>query len=262
MLLNQNFISAISNGGSINYLFTFSFANFSMRLSTSDIEIIYNNCIYYSGIEANNLTFANLSKTNDVEIRMANKYCDQKVSVEELLQAKVEIQLAILETGGTIFVEKIWRGFVSKVVADNGTLAITITPSMLKLNQSIGELYSPICRACFGSAQCGVNVEHYKAYGKISTILSSDCFSGTHDNNKTMPSGYYRYGLLKMTSGKLAGLCLQIKDEKNGDVYLLKATNLLSVGDEYVIFAGCDKTLTTCKNKFNNVVNFRGEPFI
>ena len=55
---------------------------------------------------------------------------------------------------------------------------------------------------------------------------------------------------------------MQIKDEIDGSVYLLQNTKMLSVGDYYEIYAGCDKTLATCKEKFNNVINFRGEPYI
>ena len=38
--------------------------------------------------------------------------------------------------------------------------------------------------------------------------------------------------------------------------------NTIDAGDGYSVVAGCDKTLATCKTKFNNVVNFRGYPYI
>jgi uncharacterized phage protein (TIGR02218 family) len=33
-------------------------------------------------------------------------------------------------------------------------------------------------------------------------------------------------------------------------------------GDSYSLQAGCDKTLPTCITRFNNALNFRGEPFV
>jgi uncharacterized phage protein (TIGR02218 family) len=36
----------------------------------------------------------------------------------------------------------------------------------------------------------------------------------------------------------------------------------LTVGDAYSLQPGCDKLLATCKVKFNNVLNFRGEPHV
>jgi len=34
----------------------------------------------------------------------------------------------------------------------------------------------------------------------------------------------------------------------------------IQVGDTFDIIAGCDKTRETCHSKFNNIINFRGEP--
>jgi uncharacterized phage protein (TIGR02218 family) len=37
---------------------------------------------------------------------------------------------------------------------------------------------------------------------------------------------------------------------------------VISPGDTFTIEPGCDHTVGTCFTKFNNVVNFIGEPFI
>jgi len=34
----------------------------------------------------------------------------------------------------------------------------------------------------------------------------------------------------------------------------------IAIGDSFEIQAGCDKTFETCINRFNNAINFRGEP--
>ena len=34
----------------------------------------------------------------------------------------------------------------------------------------------------------------------------------------------------------------------------------VAVGDTYSLRPGCDKTFATCKDRYNNVKNFRGEP--
>ena len=40
------------------------------------------------------------------------------------------------------------------------------------------------------------------------------------------------------------------------------AANAVAVGDTFNAIAGCDKTIGTCVAKFNNAVNFRGEPYV
>jgi uncharacterized phage protein (TIGR02218 family) len=34
------------------------------------------------------------------------------------------------------------------------------------------------------------------------------------------------------------------------------------VGNSFSLVAGCDKSFTTCAEKFNNAINFRGEPHV
>jgi uncharacterized phage protein (TIGR02218 family) len=36
----------------------------------------------------------------------------------------------------------------------------------------------------------------------------------------------------------------------------------VQVGDVLAVYAGCDKKLATCRDKFSNVTNFRGEPYV
>jgi uncharacterized phage protein (TIGR02218 family) len=42
----------------------------------------------------------------------------------------------------------------------------------------------------------------------------------------------------------------------------LPMVNPILAGDTYSLTKGCDKTLATCYARFNNVVNFRGEPLV
>jgi uncharacterized phage protein (TIGR02218 family) len=36
----------------------------------------------------------------------------------------------------------------------------------------------------------------------------------------------------------------------------------VAVGDQFTISAGCDRSMGTCIGRFNNIVNFRGEPYV
>jgi uncharacterized phage protein (TIGR02218 family) len=36
----------------------------------------------------------------------------------------------------------------------------------------------------------------------------------------------------------------------------------IAIGDTFDVTAGCDKSLATCRGRFNNVPNFRGFPYI
>jgi uncharacterized phage protein (TIGR02218 family) len=36
----------------------------------------------------------------------------------------------------------------------------------------------------------------------------------------------------------------------------------ITAGDSYTLQQGCDKTIGTCSNRYNNAINFRGEPHV
>ena len=258
MQLNNNFLTKLNNG-SMKYLFTFSTSNWNMFLTTHDTNITYNNIRYKSGVVITNISTSNLSIIDSICIQILNLYNKKPIDTELLLNSNVVIKMY----ADGLVSDVIFKGFVEQVNKNSDNiLNITISSHMMSLKKQTGELFSPLCRACIGDYRCKVQLDEYKSTGKIINIVSDDSFIGNHQLNKLTPSGYYRYGLIKMLSGKLSGLSLQVKDETDGKIWLLKNIKLLKKGDKYEIFPGCDKTMKMCKDKFNNVVNFHGEPFI
>ncbi len=81
------------------------------------------------------------------------------------------------------------------------------------------------------------------------------------DTNLTESDEYYKHGVVKFFgSTAFEGV---VKEYKNKVVTLFTSPPYqISAGDKYSILAGCDKTFPTCRSKFNNTVNFRGEPYI
>jgi len=75
-----------------------------------------------------------------------------------------------------------------------------------------------------------------------------------------LPGGY-----LTFTSGENSGGTVEVMewDADTGTVTLLMgALYPIAAGDGVLIAPGCDKTFGTCRDVFNNAVNFRGEPFL
>lgn len=76
-------------------------------------------------------------------------------------------------------------------------------------------------------------------------------------------SGYFDGGLITFTSGLCDGFSQEVKAYVPGQITLhLPMPYALAAGDTYSMVAGCDKSLATCKDRFDNVVNFRGEPYL
>ena len=74
-------------------------------------------------------------------------------------------------------------------------------------------------------------------------------------------SEYFQGGLVTWLTGLNAGLQHEVKLYTPGYVCLFQpAPYAIVIGDTYTISAGCDKVHSTCKNRFNNVINMRAEP--
>ena len=98
--------------------------------------------------------------------------------------------------------------------------------------------------------------------GSVTTFTNKRIF---RDTTRTEVDAWFMGGLLTWTSGENAGLTMEVKQftaaTKEFEL-ALPMRNAIVVGDAYSVYAGCDKILATCKNKFGNVQNFRGEPFV
>jgi uncharacterized phage protein (TIGR02218 family) len=77
-------------------------------------------------------------------------------------------------------------------------------------------------------------------------------------------AGYFDYGLMTFNSGLNSGLSMEVKSYHPGTIELqLPMPYQVAVGDTYTIIAGCGKRVNEdCKTRYNNVVNFRGEPHL
>ena len=254
MIINKELINKIDNGKNISFLIDFNTKKYNFRFTTSDNDILYNNVNYSSGYIINGAKLANTELMNSFVIHILKPRIEHFNEI--ILKSNVCVKIFVDNIATDILC-----GFVSNVSEDNNRLCVEILSNLSKLKCSIGEFFSPLCRECLGSAKCGINLENYSSQGRILSIISDDCFTCSITNeNKT--AGWYRYGILKFLTGKLKGVSLQITDKIDDKIYLLIGTKMIAIGDEFIIYAGCDKTQMTCKTKFDNIINFQGEPFI
>ena len=135
------------------------------------------------------------------------------------------------------------------------------------LNQTVGRTFQHACDAELGDARCGVDLDSaaYKASGAVTTVTGDRAFTASGLGG--FAAGWFVLGRLTWTSGPNAG---RVAEVASHDVLagvrrltLLEApVRPIAGGHEFVVRAGCDKRLETCRDRFANVVNFRGFPNI
>jgi uncharacterized phage protein (TIGR02218 family) len=135
------------------------------------------------------------------------------------------------------------------------------------LDQETGLLFQRLCSADLGDARCRVAVTapDFACDGTVLAGATPIGFAAALA--RTYEAGFFSGGKLTFTSGGNSGASRQVKDHTllGTNVSFLLWTPLarpVAAGDAFTVSAGCDKTLTTCRYKFNNLANHRGFPHI
>jgi uncharacterized phage protein (TIGR02218 family) len=78
------------------------------------------------------------------------------------------------------------------------------------------------------------------------------------------PAGYYTQGVVTCLTGSNIGLsqCVKLHDSSGHLEVMYPWIFPPSIGDTFSVIAGCDKSVSTCNQKFNNQVHFGGMPFV
>jgi uncharacterized phage protein (TIGR02218 family) len=133
------------------------------------------------------------------------------------------------------------------------------------LQQQKGRLYQFTCDADLGDGRCKVLTSSplYRGEGAIVSVASERRFAAS--GLDSFASDWFSRGLLTFTSGAASGQSIEVRGHSRvGDAVWVElwapARGPLLPEQSFVVTAGCDKHLATCKAKFANVANFRGFP--
>ncbi|MDF2097319.1 DUF2163 domain-containing protein [Aquibaculum arenosum] len=158
------------------------------------------------------------------------------------------------------------RGTIGEVSADTaeGGFRAELRGMAGQLAQPIGEVYQPLCRADLGDARCGVNLGPLTVATTVTALGGGGPFEAADPRSlelaASVADGAYNYGLLTFTGGANQGLAFEIAESDGGRVHLFeRPPHDVALGDAVTIVPGCDKTLATCRERYSNLVNFRGD---
>ncbi len=136
-----------------------------------------------------------------------------------------------------------------------------------ELNQEQGRVYQAGCDADLGDARCTVDLDSgtFKGSGTVTSVIEATKFEASGLGG--FDSEWFTRGFLEWDTGSNAGQKMEVrlhtKDGSTATIGLwFTPAVAVAVGDTFTIRAGCDKQFSTCKDKFNNIANFRGFPHI
>ena len=133
------------------------------------------------------------------------------------------------------------------------------------LQQPSGRLFQYTCDADLGDRRCGIDLSAggFRGTGAVGAVRSARVFEV--NGLEAFADRWFARGLLTFKSGANQGRAIEIRSHRlQGSVAVIELwqepSQVVTMGDEVEVAAGCDKQLATCREKFANAVNFRGFP--
>lgn len=150
-------------------------------------------------------------------------------------------------------------GTFGEISIGRGTFTQEVRGITQKLQQVLGEVVSPSCKADLFDAKCGiVPIENSWKFSNIPVTGTSSRSQFTAGIAKA--DGFFTGGKVLWQTGANIGLSKEIKTQVGGVIELQEPMPYsIANGDTGILFAGCQKRFTEdCKLKFANQRRFRG----
>lgn len=170
--------------------------------------------------------------------------------------AFVEIGAVDWETGMSTV---LYSGSIGSVDQHHNKFAAELRSSKLILEKDLVPRTSPTCRAEFCGRGCNQSASAYTSNVVVDDFdwdTNSVTFQGIN-------SEAYLDGEVRFLDGPQAGIAFGIVDILGSALALDRhLSDALQTGTRALLRQGCDHTLTTCHDRFDNAANFRGEPYL
>jgi uncharacterized phage protein (TIGR02218 family) len=159
------------------------------------------------------------------------------------------------------------RSTLGEVRREGASFAAELRGLADRLSQESGRLYTATCSADLGDGRCGVDLEdpQYRGVGEVVSLGGTSIFVAA--GLEGFADGWFTAGKLTWTGGANEGLSVEVKRHRvEADEVVVELwqamPETISAGDAFAVTAGCDKRFATCRDRFDNAVNFRGFPHI
>lgn len=222
--------------------------------------IIYESAVGYSATDistSGDLSVDNLNLQGFIDSPSITE-ADLVAGLWDFAQVEIfEVVYSNLAAG----VRRLRRGRIGEVTLGNAVFEAELRGLSQAFTQQVCELTSGLCRARLGDARCGVDLGPLTVTGTLTGVTNARTFT---DSTRAEAAGYFTFGTLTMTSGLNDGFKMEVKTHSTGGAFILQLPfpYALAVGDSYSLVPGCDLLPNTCRTKYSNYVNFRGEEYI
>jgi len=156
-----------------------------------------------------------------------------------------------------------FAGRVAEIDAGRSLATFSVNSHLELLNQNLPRnLYQSGCVNTLYDASCTLLQDNYG----VAASVESGSDAGNIQVTLSQATGFFDLGVVAFTGGANNGISRTVKTYLQGGpgtVSLIAPFPVAPLtGDNFIIYPGCDKQQSTCQNKFSNLLNFRGFPYV
>ncbi len=152
------------------------------------------------------------------------------------------------------------RGELGDVTVKANGFEAELRGAAALLERAVAEQTSPECRAELGDRRCRVDMAGRTHVTRVTGAPEENVVELAEAPGAP---GAYGFGRLRCIGGANSGLESAVARSEGAQLRLREPPPFaISVGDLVEIREGCDKSFATCRMRFANAENFRGEPHL
>lgn len=160
----------------------------------------------------------------------------------------------------------LFRGALGEITRSGGAFTAELRGLTDLLNRPVGRVFQHPCGAVLGDEACGVDLDApgLRAVGVVTEVTPTGGL--IVDVPGDFAPEWFQRGRLDIRDGAAAGLWGAIKrdvlfEDGARRIDLWEPLRLaVAPGTQVGLVAGCDKRFETCREKFDNLLNYRGFP--
>lgn len=163
-----------------------------------------------------------------------------------------------------------FSGTAGLAMLELGRISLQVRSDIARLNTPIPrEVYQPACLNQLFDAHCGLDSEAWTVAGVVTSVAAGRAgLMGFTASGLTQAAGFFELGAVEFYTGELAHVIRTVKAHQAGGVlsFAMALPVAPQVGDEFRVVPGCNRSVSACRDKFNNIrfgrLAFRGTPFV
>lgn len=155
-----------------------------------------------------------------------------------------------------------FEGRVSDIEGGDNEYSVPVKSLLELLNMKMPlNLYQAPCRHTVYTTPCGVDRSAFIVEGEITGLIDLNSFN----TDLTAADHYFDLGVIELESGPNSGFRRTVKAYLNasGKVeFSLPLPIAPTLGDTFIIYPGCNRTMEVCSDKFDNLLSYKGYPWV